>query len=163
VPTDAHPDAPVDRSPRVRTTTLDHFNQEMSALDRPLDEEVEYYDEPKPRRWRVPAIGMAIFVLSCGGYLTAARYLHAPQVAASEPSARPPAVAVVAAFPAPLPTPAPAPMPTPEKLDAAGADKPAAPAAPMALDDSKADGRHHHHAHHARGRHHHGSHARHSA
>jgi hypothetical protein len=171
VPTDAQPDAPVDRSPRVRTTTLERFDHEMSALDHPLDEEVEYYDEPKLRRWRVPAIGMAIFALTCGGYLSAARYLHAPQVAAKEPTARPPAGGAAAAVPAPLPSPplavpAPAPMaavPATETLGAVGADKPAAPAEPIALDDPKTDGHHHRHGHHARGRHHHGSHAHHSA
>ena len=158
-------DAPVDRSPRVRTTTLDRFNQEMSVLDQPLDGEVEYYDEPQPRRWRVPAIGVAIFALSFGGYLTAARYRHAPQAAAREPAA--PAAVVVAAVPAPPSTPAvamAAPVataPAMEKPEAASADEPAAPSKAVAL-QTKADRYHHHHSRHASGRHHHGGHAHHA-
>jgi hypothetical protein len=159
-----------DRSPRVRTTTLDRFNQEMSVLDQPLEGEVEYYDEPQPRRWRVRAIGVAIFALSFGGYLTAARYRHAPQVAAREPSAPSPATEVVAAVPAPPSAPAlamaapaaPAPAPATEKPEAATADEPAAPPKAVAL-QAKADRHHHHHSRHASGRHHHGGHAHHAA
>ena len=158
-------DAQVDRSPRVRTTTLDRFNQEMSVLDQPLDGEVEYYDEPQPRRWRVRAIGVAIFALSFGGYLTAARYRHPPQVAAREPSA--PAAEVVAAVPTPPSAPAlamaapAAPAPATEKPEAASADEPAAPSKAVAL-QTKADRHHHHHSRHASGRHHHGGHAHHA-
>lgn len=162
VPTDAQ----VDRSPRVRTTTLDRFNQEMSVLDQPLDGEVEYYDEPQPRRWRVRAIGVAIFALSFCGYLTAARHRHAPQVAVREPSASPPAAEVVAAVPAPPAAPAvaksaPAAAPATEKPETAGADEPAAPSKPVAV-HTKADGHHHHPSRHASGRHHHGGHAHHA-
>ncbi len=163
VPTD---DAQVDRSPRVRTTTLDRFNQEMSVLDQPLGDEVEYYDEPRPRRWRVRAIGVAIFALSFGGYLTAARYRHVPQETAREPSAPAPAAEVVAAVPATPSAPAVAPparaataaAPPSEKPETSGADEPAAPSKSVAL-QTKADGHHHHR--HARGRHHHGGHAHH--
>jgi hypothetical protein len=163
-PPAAPPDAQVDRSPRVRTTTLDRFNQEMSVLDQPLDDEVEFYDEPQPRRWRVGAIGVAIFALSFGGYLTAARYRHAPQVAAREPSA-PPAAEVVAAVPTPPSAPAVARAattvePASEKPEPASADEPAAPSKPVAL-HAKADGHHHHHSRHASGHHHHGGHAHH--
>ena len=157
-------DAQVDRSPRVRTTTLDRFNQEMSVLDQPLDGEVEYYDEPQPRRWRVRAIGVAIFALSFGGYLTAARYRHPPQVAAREPSAPAPAAEVVAAVPTPPSAPAlamAAPAPATEKPEAASADEPAAPSKTVAL-QTKADPHHHHHSRHASGRHHHGGHAHHA-
>ena len=164
-------DAQVDHSPRVRTTTLDHFNQEMSVLDQPLDGEVEYYDEPQPRRWRVRAIGVAIFALSFGGYLTAARYRHAPQVAAREPIAPPPAAAavVVAAIPTPPSAPAvaksapaaTAAAPATEKPETAGADEPAAPSKPVAL-LTKADGHRHHRSRHAGGRHHHGGRAHHA-
>ena len=167
-PPPAPTDAQVDRSPRVRTTTLDRFNQEMSVLDQPLDGEVEYYDEPQPRRWRVPAIGMAIFALTFGGYLTAARYRHAPQVSAREPSA-PPAAEFVAAVPAPpsasaVATPAQAATaaaPATKKPEPASADKPAAPSTSVAL-QAKADGHHHHRSHHASGRHRHGGHAHHA-
>lgn len=157
-PPPAPTDAQVERSPRVRTTTLDRFNQEMSVLDQPLDGEVEYYDEPQPRRWRVRAIGVAIFALSFGGYLTAARYRHAPQVAAREPSAPPPAAEVVAA--APAPPSAPAVAPATEKPETGSADEPAAPSKAVAL-QTKADRHHHHHSRHASGRHHHGGHAHH--
>jgi len=39
---------------RPRKTTLENFNEELAALDRPLEGDVEYYDErpqPRPRRW----------------------------------------------------------------------------------------------------------------
>ena len=160
--------AQVDRSPRVRATTLDRFNQEMSVFDQSLDGEVEYYDEPQPRRWRVRAIGVAIFALSFGGYLTAARHRHAPQVAAREPSAPPPAAEIVAAAPASpsapavaMPAPAAtAPAPATEKPATASVDEPVAPSKSVAL-QTRADGHHHHHSRHASGRHHHGGHAHH--
>ncbi len=158
-------DTSVDRSPRVRTTTLDRFNQEMSVLEHSLDEEVEYYDEPRPHRWRGRAIGMAIFALSCGGFLTAARYRHAPQMAARELPAGPPAVGVVAAVLTPPAAPAaPAPAPTTAVRatpEATGADKPASPSKLVALAETKANGHHHRHARHASGRHHHGGHSHH--
>ena len=159
-------DAQVDRSPRVRTTTLDRFNQEMSVLDQPLDGEVEYYDEPQPRRWRVRAIGVAIFALSFGGYLTAARYRHPPQVAAREPSA--PRPRRRSSQRSPLLRrrrrsrwPRRRGRAATEKPEAASADEPAAPSKAVAL-QTKADRHHHHHSRHASGRHHHGGHAHHA-
>lgn len=155
-------DAPVDRCPRVRTTTLDRFNQEMSVLDQPLDGEVEFYDEPRPRRWRVPAIGVAIFALSCAGYLTAARYRHAPRLAGKEPTTS--AAQVVAVIPSASAPAVSAPaltaaVPATQKSEA-GTDKPAAPSRSLALADEEAKGHHHRHARHASGRHH-GGHSHH--
>ena len=148
-PSPAPADAQGDRSARVRTTTLDRFNQEMSVLDQPLDGEVEYYDEPQPRRWRVRAIGVAIFALSFGGYLTVARHRHAPGVAARESAEPPPATEIVAAVPAPPPAPAvamaaPA-APATEKPESASDGKPEAPSKAVALRTKADDGHHHHH------------------
>jgi hypothetical protein len=129
-------------APRVRKNTFDVFNEEMSALDRPLEAEVEYYDEPRPRRWKVPAIGLAIFVVSCaGGYLALAR-LRAPGGGATTATTAIPPAATTVVAPAP-PSAAPAPPGV-------------APAsAPLARADARSDEHHHHRSRHAGGRHHH--------
>jgi hypothetical protein len=46
------------------------FNAELALLDRPLEDEIEYYDEPRPRRWRrLGAIAVALMILGGGGLL----------------------------------------------------------------------------------------------
>lgn len=127
--------APEALAPRVRKTTVDVFNEEMSVLDRPLEGEVEYYDEPRPRRWKVPAIGLVIFVVSSvGGYLALAHGRAA--------SARP--------------TLATAPIPPAAPAAAAPAPAVVAPApAPVASADVRSTEHHHHHASRAGGHHHH--------
>jgi hypothetical protein len=35
---------------RVRRSTLERFNDELAVLDRPLEDDVEYYDDPPPRQ-----------------------------------------------------------------------------------------------------------------
>jgi len=102
--------APEELAPRVRKTTVDVFNDEMSVLDRPLEGEVEYYDEPKPRRWKVPAIGLAIFMVSCAGGYLAFAHGRAPSARPTLATAPLPPAATAADPPAP-PVVAPAPAP----------------------------------------------------
>jgi hypothetical protein len=161
--------------PRIRKTTLEHFNEEMSVLDRPLEGEVEFYDEPKPRRWRVPAIGGVIFLASCAAYLGVLRHRStaeaapapapAPAVATAPAAATPPGAAAVPA--ATAPTVAPAAAVANEAPNAPPAVAPAASAdAPVVADASGAGAHHHHHGRHASAsgsahHHHHGGHGHH--
>ena len=149
-------DGPTEVAPRVRKTTLDHFNDEMSVLDRPMEAEVEFYDEPRPRRWRVPAIGAAIFVLSCGAYLGLLRHRRAAEAASA---ATAPAAAPVVASAPPVPSAA-----TTAAMAPPAAAAPATPAsAPIVADGSGARAHHHHqHARHGGQHHHHGGHGRHA-
>jgi hypothetical protein len=53
---------------RPRKNTLETFNDELSVLDRPLEGEVEYYDDqPTPSRWRRLIPIAAVAVLLGGG------------------------------------------------------------------------------------------------
>jgi hypothetical protein len=103
-------------SGRVRKNTFERFNDEMSVLDRPLENDVEYYDEEPPSRApRVAAIGAVLFLLGGGAFLMLHRHF-----AASAPAP------VLAAAPAPVPAAAPAPVPAPAPV--------AMPAAPAAVE-----------------------------
>ncbi|HEY4393446.1 MAG TPA: hypothetical protein VGP64_05270 [Polyangia bacterium] len=162
----APPRAEAPAAPRMRKTTLENFNDEMSVLDHPLEEEVEFYDEPRPRRWRVPAIGGVIFFASCAAYLGLRHWSTAE--AAAAPAAAPAVMAASAVAATSPPAPPPA---APAAVEASGAPPAAAPAAgapaPVVADASGAGPHHHHHAGHANAsahhhRHHggHGHHAR---
>ncbi|HEY6476952.1 MAG TPA: hypothetical protein VI456_10250 [Polyangia bacterium] len=147
-------DGPTEVAPRVRKTTLDNFNEEMSVLDRPLDEvEVEFYDEPKPRRWRVPAIGAAIFALSCGAYLGVLRHRRTAEATSAATVPAPAATPVVASAP-PVPSAATTAATVPPAAAATAATAPASSVA----DGSGARAHHHHHARHGGQHHHHGGH-----
>jgi hypothetical protein len=88
-------------SGRVRKNTFERFNEEMSVLDRPLENDVEYYDEEPPSRApRVAAIAVALFLVGGGAFLMLHRHY-----AASAPAP------VLAAAPVPVPAPAPVAMP----------------------------------------------------
>ena len=113
---------------RPRKTTLENFNEELALLDRPLEGEVEYYDE-RPRRrqrWAVtsPVIigsvffaGAAVLFLSrpdpdtiiAAAQAAAAR---APAALHATPVAAAPAAPAVEAPAAPVPEPTNAPEPT---------------------------------------------------
>jgi len=84
---DGAPPAPAP-PPRMRKTTLETFNEELSVLERPLEGEVEFYDEPKPRRWRARVIGAAIFVVGCGAYLGVLRHRSTAEAAAAPAPSR---------------------------------------------------------------------------
>jgi hypothetical protein len=156
---------------RMRKTTLENFNEEMSVLDRPLEGEVEFYDEPRRRRWRVPAVGAAIFALSCGAYLGVLRHRNTVDAPSATSAARPPATGpVVASVPPPEAARSAAGAPAPlapaaaAPSDATGATPAAAAPAPILADESRADGGHHHHGRHGgdHHHHHHGGHGHHA-
>ncbi len=158
-------------APRMRKSTLENFNEEMSVLDRPLEGEVEFYDEPRPRRWRVPTIGAAIFALSCGAYLGVLRHRGAAEAAPAAAAARPlvTATAVAAAPPAEAAQPAAAPAAAPSEAadappaEAAPAAAPATTPTPILADESRADGHRHHRGRHgSEHHHHHGGHGHHA-
>ncbi len=45
-------------------TTLDRFNAELAILDRPLEDDIEYYDDPRPRRlWQRIGATLGAFTL----------------------------------------------------------------------------------------------------
>lgn len=55
---------------RPRRSTLETFNEELAVLDRPIEGDVEYYDElpPKRRSWLRP-VGVALVAIIGGGFL----------------------------------------------------------------------------------------------
>jgi hypothetical protein len=60
----------LDPASRPRRNTLETFNDELAVLDRPIEGDVEYYDEMPPvRRLRLRTVAAAIFVLGGGGFL----------------------------------------------------------------------------------------------
>jgi len=133
VPPAPMPPAPMPSSAPVRNqkSTLETFNAEMSLLERPLEGEVEYFDEaPPPSRWRrVGLFAGIVVVMGLGGGLVLSRQRQAtaetPAQAAAQPApAAAPAARAVLAATAPA---AAAPMPAAEPA--------AAPAAAPAADD----------------------------
>jgi hypothetical protein len=129
---------------RKRRTTLDVFNDELSVLERPLESEVEYFDEAPPRsRWGRLSAFVAAAALTAGGSVMVMRYLP-PKKAAAQPSPAM-AMATAAAPSAPAAAPAAAPMPASAKPPAAAketavAEAPAeAPAGAAAEEGAAAD------------------------
>jgi hypothetical protein len=95
---------------RVRRSTLERFNDDMSLLDRPLEAEVEYYDDPPPSPWpKRLMIGAAMFILSGGAGFVLLRHGGAATpvaaIAAVSPAATPEPAAPVAAAPEIAPAP----------------------------------------------------------
>ena len=121
--------------PRPRRSTLETFNEEMAVLDRPLDGEVEYYDEApvRPSAWRRVGMFVAVAaIIGVGGSVVMSR--HRAQAAASaEPASPAPAMVVASAPPA---VAAPAPLPA-VPLPAAEAAQPP-PAEDSATDEEPA-------------------------
>ena len=60
-----------DDPPRGRKSTLECFNDELSVLERPLESDVEYFDDPPPSRWRGRGVAVivAAAVVGCGAFL----------------------------------------------------------------------------------------------
>jgi hypothetical protein len=116
---------------RVRRSTIERFNDELAILDRPLEGEVEYYDDPRPRSgWRRvgPVVG-ALALLGAGAAGFKLRSASAgeggdrPSIAAALPAVAP------AQIPAASPLPAAAPAPVVQDL-------PVQPAAHEPADDA---------------------------
>jgi hypothetical protein len=113
------PSAHAQPSSRPRRSTLETFNDEMAVLERPLEGEIEYFDEKPPSRWpRLAGFVAVVVVVGVGGSLAISRHRAAAGMQA------------LAAQPASEASPAPAaaqPM-----LAARTAAPPVAPAAPEA-------------------------------
>lgn len=106
--------------PPGRKSTIEVFNDELAALERPLEGEVEYFDDAQPpSRWRqAVAFFAVVVVVGVGGALLISRQraaADARELAAAQ--AAPPAAAVAAA---------------PPSSALAAAQTPPAPAAPEA-------------------------------
>src|SRR5690242_19589670 len=98
---------------RKRRSTLDLFNAELSALERPLDSDVEYYDEvPAPPHWKKVAMFVAAAAMTSGGALVAMRHFPPKQAVAEVARATPAAASVTAAATAAAPTGSAAPTAT---------------------------------------------------
>jgi hypothetical protein len=137
-----------DEANRPRRDSLETFNLEMAPLDRPIEGEVEYEDEP-PSRWRQAGalVGIVLFVGLAGALLIARQQSkaatrtekaqqQAPAAAAPAPAA-PVAAAAQPAAPAPVPAPALA-AATPEPAPAAAAEADADEADAQAAQDAAA-------------------------
>ena len=92
--------------PRVRRTTLESFNAELAVLDRPLEGEIEYYDDPprRSRRW----VGTVVGLVGMLGSVAAFALTRHPTTASSDVNAGAdgarPRVAVVTPSPAAAPS-----------------------------------------------------------
>jgi hypothetical protein len=144
--------------PRGRKSTLDNFNDELAVLDRPLEGDVEYADEPpRPSRMRGVALfaGVVLGMGLAGGVILSRRHAAAPPCAEAAPgataaSAAPPmaATTVLAAQVEPKTAPeapvAEAAGPPAEEDDSAKDDGtgPAAPGSHAAWDKVKAKAGH---------------------
>jgi hypothetical protein len=111
---------------RPRRTTLEIFNDEMAVMDRPLETDVEYFDDEKPpSRLRGRAsivLGIVAIGAACGLFFVKVRSPASAAATAATPAAPPVATAVAAASPIAAPTPPAAELPAPE---AAAAEEPA--------------------------------------
>jgi len=96
---------------RPRRTTLECFNEELAVLDRPLENEVEYYDDPPPPspwRWAGGIAGAAVLLGVAAGFLLT-RQPSVALASAERPLPQLPVVAIQAVAPAAMAeTPAPA-------------------------------------------------------
>ena len=124
--------------PAGRKSTIELFNDDLAPLDRPLEGEVEYFDEPKPpSRWRqAVAFFTVVVVVGAGGALVISRN-RASAGARELAATQAPVAAAVAAAP-PSPAVVAEQTPTAPEAPAAAADAPAAAeaAADSAGDDS---------------------------
>ena len=115
---------------RKRRSTLDLFNDEMSVLERPLENDVEYYDEvPPPSHGKKVAMFVTAAALTSGGALVAMRHFPPKRAVAEIAHVISPAVAAPALPPAAAPAPA---APAPAAASAAPAPAAPAPAAAAA-------------------------------
>jgi hypothetical protein len=86
---------------RPRRTTLETFNDEMAVLDRPLENDVEYFDEKPPAKARrFGTIAGAVLIVGAAATLLMSR-------GSGDAHATPPLAIVTAPAPAPAPVLAP--------------------------------------------------------
>ena len=163
---------------RPRKNTIERFNDELSVLERPLEGDVEYYDEtPPPSRWRRWGAFVLVAGLTCGGSLFAMRHFSQREAVAQSSPLRAAIAAPAVAAPtvAPPSPPSSSDRATPPTLAAAdpatAAEPELGPAANEAADGAPAarpatsvkpthGSRHSHHGdksgtrHHGRHQHH---------
>jgi hypothetical protein len=100
------------------------LSEELAVLNRPLADEIEYYDEvPRWRGSRVLVVLLVLAALGCAGYLLFGPRHGGDDNAAAGAPVVPPAVPAIAPVPARAPA---APLPQPPPIEA----RPAAKAAP---------------------------------
>lgn len=122
-----------------RRTALERFNAELAVLDRPLEDDIEYYDDPPPvSRWRRAGATLGLFMMLGGVTSFAVARWSSPAIANEADPSTPVAVATTAPVTVPPGTAAPEPA-TP------GTPAPAPAAAAVA---ARAPRHHHHHHHH---------------
>jgi hypothetical protein len=120
-------------NPRPRKSTLETFNEELAVLDRPLENDVEYYDEKPPSRWRGTA-SLLVGIVAIGA---ASGLVFLKVRPSSTAVAAPPAAAPAAPAATPSPAIAVAPAPAPVAAAAPSADEAAeVPADDPALEDA---------------------------
>jgi len=106
--------------PRTRRSTIERFNDEMAVLDRPLENEAEYFEEEPPRKGRrlgvlacaAVALGAAAFMLwsrVSGAVSAAPPLVVASALSVAEPASPPVAAPAPAHVPVVQPVPAPSP------------------------------------------------------
>jgi hypothetical protein len=123
-------EGPADREPSLRTA-LECLNAELAILDRPLEDDVEYYDDPPlASRWRRAGATLGLFMLLAGATTFGLARWSTPAIANEAVPSAPLAVAAA-------PTAAPGPA----------APSQAGPATPAVA--ARAPRHHHHHHHHA--------------
>ena len=106
---------------RQRRSTLETFNEELAVLERPIEGDVEYVDEPKPSRWRPIGFAAVVVMVGVGGALFVSRHRADTEARAKAAEATSAPAPVVAAAPSPgfaaqapaaVAAPAEAPAPT---------------------------------------------------
>jgi len=126
---------------RPRRSTLETFNDELAVLERPLEGDVEYVDEPRKSRLRPIGFAAVMVVVGVGGALFMSRHRAAEQAETKVVAAATPAPALAAAPPVVLAaqTPAAAPVAAPVPTEAAAPEAAAPAAAEPEGDDAEAD------------------------
>jgi hypothetical protein len=106
-----------DATERPRKNTIERFNEELSVLERPLEDDVEYYDEAPPSaRWRKLTAFVLVAGLTVCGSLIVTHHLRARAAVAP-------------------PSPAEAPIAAPAKTAPAVAATTLAPPSPLSSSD----------------------------
>jgi hypothetical protein len=121
------PKQPPPPMPAGRKSAIEVFNEELAALERPLEGEVEYFDDAQPASpWRqAGAFFAVVVVVGVGGALLISRNRAAADARELTAGQASPAAAVAAAPPAPALAQTP-PAPAAPEAPAAAAGAPAA-------------------------------------